>query len=145
MGFWFFYINPSPPEEAAKFLREVILEENVRVLLPHLKLVLFHSAGGLVRCLHQRLWLGWDMKYSSRARAFSEGSGPECQALLLNTAEVHLLYEKIHPGVCEPTLKIQVTVYLIGQDDLYDREGFYGNEYGDYQDNAERFIFFSQV
>jgi starch synthase len=41
--------------------------------------------------------------------------------------------------------KDQVTVYLIGRDDLYDREGLYGSEFGDYQDNAERFTFFSRA
>ena len=38
-----------------------------------------------------------------------------------------------------------VTVHLIQKDDLYNREGLYGNEYGDYEDNAERFIFFSRA
>ncbi|AEB10233.1 glycogen synthase GlgA [Desulfobacca acetoxidans] len=35
--------------------------------------------------------------------------------------------------------------YFIGQDSLYDREGLYGTQFGDYQDNAERFIFFSRA
>ncbi len=35
--------------------------------------------------------------------------------------------------------------YFIGQDSLFDREGLYGTPYGDYQDNAERFIFFSRA
>lgn len=35
-------------------------------------------------------------------------------------------------------------VYLIAQDKYFDREGLYGNAYGDYEDNAERFIFFSR-
>ncbi|MDR0354674.1 MAG: glycogen synthase [Deltaproteobacteria bacterium] len=34
---------------------------------------------------------------------------------------------------------------LVGCDDYYDRPGIYGNEFGDYDDNAERFIFFSQA
>ncbi len=34
---------------------------------------------------------------------------------------------------------------LIGCDDLFDRPGLYGNEFGDYDDNAERFIFFSRA
>jgi len=38
-----------------------------------------------------------------------------------------------------------VTLYLIGHDHLFDREGLYGNAYGDYEDNAERFIFFSRA
>ncbi|MDR0882738.1 MAG: glycogen synthase [Candidatus Adiutrix sp.] len=34
---------------------------------------------------------------------------------------------------------------LVGCDDLFDRPGLYGNEFGDYDDNAERFIFFSRA
>ena len=33
--------------------------------------------------------------------------------------------------------------YFIGQDALFNREGLYGTAYGDFDDNAERFIFFS--
>jgi len=34
---------------------------------------------------------------------------------------------------------------LVGCDELFDRPGVYGNEFGDYDDNAERFIFFSRA
>lgn len=34
---------------------------------------------------------------------------------------------------------------LVGCDDLFNRPGLYGNEFGDYDDNAERFIFFSRA
>ena len=34
---------------------------------------------------------------------------------------------------------------LIGSDELFDRSGLYGNEFGDYDDNAERFIFFCRA
>ena len=34
---------------------------------------------------------------------------------------------------------------LVGCDELFDRPGLYGNEFGDYDDNAERFIFFSRA
>ncbi|MDR1084028.1 MAG: glycogen synthase [Deltaproteobacteria bacterium] len=34
---------------------------------------------------------------------------------------------------------------LVGCDDLFSRPGIYGNEFGDYDDNAERFIFFSKA
>ena len=49
-------------------------------------------------------------------------------------AEVHRL--PAGPGV---------DIYLIGHEHLFDREGLYGNAYGDYEDNAERFIFFSRA
>ena len=38
-----------------------------------------------------------------------------------------------------------VEIFFIGCDDLYNREGLYGNEFGDYEDNAERFIFFNRA
>ena len=34
--------------------------------------------------------------------------------------------------------------YFIGQDALFNREGLYGTSYGDFDDNSERFIFFSR-
>ncbi|MDR2946674.1 MAG: glycogen synthase [Candidatus Adiutrix sp.] len=34
---------------------------------------------------------------------------------------------------------------LVACDELFDRPGVYGNEFGDYDDNAERFIFFSRA
>ena len=34
--------------------------------------------------------------------------------------------------------------YFIGQDALFNREGLYGTAYGDFDDNGERFIFFSR-
>ncbi|MCL2028987.1 MAG: glycogen synthase [Deltaproteobacteria bacterium] len=34
---------------------------------------------------------------------------------------------------------------LVGCDELFDRPGVYGSEFGDYDDNAERFIFFSRA
>jgi starch synthase len=37
------------------------------------------------------------------------------------------------------------SIILVGCDDFYDRPGIYGNEFGDYDDNAERFIFFSKA
>ena len=65
---------------------------------------------------------------------------------LLNThLEVPISWMKKTAQIFQASIDDQVTVYFIGRDDLYDREGLYGNEYGDYQDNAERFIFFSRA
>ncbi len=38
-----------------------------------------------------------------------------------------------------------LSYYFIGQDALFNRECLYGTEYGDFEDNAERFIFFSRA
>ncbi|MBA4392542.1 MAG: glycogen synthase GlgA [Desulfobacca sp.] len=64
---------------------------------------------------------------------------------LNTTLEVPISWMKKSAQVYQSGPKDKVTVYLIGRDDLYDREGLYGSEYGDYQDNAERFIFFSRA
>jgi len=42
-------------------------------------------------------------------------------------------------------LKPDFDFYFIAQDSLYNRDGLYGTCYGDFQDNAERFIFFSRA
>jgi starch synthase len=38
----------------------------------------------------------------------------------------------------------KLNFYFIGQDALFNREGLYGTSYGDFEDNSERFIFFSR-
>jgi starch synthase len=38
-----------------------------------------------------------------------------------------------------------VTVYFIRQDDYFDRDGIYGNQGVDYEDNCERFVYFSRA
>jgi starch synthase len=43
------------------------------------------------------------------------------------------------------TLKQSVPIYFIQCDELYDRDGLYGDQYGDYVDNAERFIYFCRA
>jgi len=48
---------------------------------------------------------------------------------------------EIHQAEMGPGL----TFYFIAQDGLYNREGLYGTAYGDFEDNAERFIFFSRA
>jgi starch synthase len=39
----------------------------------------------------------------------------------------------------------RATVYLVRNDDFFDRDGLYGTASGDYPDNARRFIFFSRA
>ena len=45
----------------------------------------------------------------------------------------------------EGRLNRTVPVYFVGQDDYFDREGFYGDAEGEFPDNAERFIFFARA
>ena len=39
----------------------------------------------------------------------------------------------------------EVTVYFVQQDDYFDRDGVYGEQGVDYEDNCERFVFFSRA
>ena len=47
--------------------------------------------------------------------------------------------------IFEAKLSNRVQALFVGCDELYNREGLYGNEFGDYEDNAERFIFFCRA
>ncbi|MBC8548251.1 MAG: glycogen synthase GlgA [Candidatus Brocadiales bacterium] len=49
------------------------------------------------------------------------------------------LWKSIHHG------SENIEIYFIQHDEYYDRDALYGTESGDYQDNAERFIFFSRA
>lgn len=48
---------------------------------------------------------------------------------------------EIYTSEIDPLLRF----YFVGQDALYHREGLYGTSYGAFEDNAERFIFFSRA
>jgi starch synthase len=48
---------------------------------------------------------------------------------------------EIHHSEIDPRLNF----YFIGQDALFNRDGLYGTAYGAFEDNAERFIFFSRA
>ena len=65
--------------------------------------------------------------------------------LLDTVLEVPISWMKKPAQIYQADLAEGVAVYFISRDELYNREGLYGNEYGDYQDNAERFIFFSRA
>lgn len=59
--------------------------------------------------------------------------------------EVPVSWRKHRAQVYRQRLGPGVDVYLIKHDRLFDREGLYGNAYGDYEDNCERFTFFSRA
>lgn len=47
--------------------------------------------------------------------------------------------------IYQTTTPSGVTVFLVRRDEFFDRSGLYGSDLGDYQDTAERFIFFSKA
>ncbi|RYD80997.1 MAG: glycogen synthase, partial [Verrucomicrobiaceae bacterium] len=58
---------------------------------------------------------------------------------------VQIRDKQINAEILECMTPAGVQVFLIRQDEYFDREGIYGVEGGAYDDNAERFIFFSKA
>jgi len=58
-------------------------------------------------------------------------------------AEDRYSIRKINDEVSQVIIGKNIKVYLVEHKDFFDREGLYGNEDGDYEDNLERFQFFS--
>ncbi len=58
---------------------------------------------------------------------------------------IPLSMRTLEAEVYHAALQPDLDFYFIAQDSLYNRDGLYGTCYGDFQDNAERFIFFSRA
>lgn len=61
------------------------------------------------------------------------------------TLSIPLSFKTLTAEIYTAWITPELNFYFIGQDNLYDRDGLYGTPFGDYQDNAERFIFFSRA
>jgi starch synthase len=61
------------------------------------------------------------------------------------TLSIPLSFKNLPAEIYQTELNPGLTFYFIGQDALFNREGLYGTAYGDFEDNAERFIFFSRA
>lgn len=61
------------------------------------------------------------------------------------TLEVPISYGVQMADVYLRKMGTGVNAYLIGHESMFDRDGLYGNQFGDYEDNAERFVFFSRA
>jgi len=59
--------------------------------------------------------------------------------------EVSVGNELIEAEIYLSQLDRDISVYLIGREEFFDREYLYGTPRGDYFDNAERFLFFSKA
>ncbi len=62
-----------------------------------------------------------------------------------HTLSIPLSFQSLPAEIYQAELSPGITFYFIGQDALFNREGLYGTPYGDFEDNAERFIFFSRA
>ena len=85
---------------------------------------------------------GWRWSCRFTARAIRSGWPA---AFTGRTVAVPLACQTLAAEIFHTTLEPGLDFYFIRQDSLFDREGLYGNCYGDFQDNAERFIFFSRA
>ncbi len=120
----------------------------MKILFATSEITPFSRAGGLadVSCELPLSLAGMGHQVSIVTPKYRQARNVKPPPKLLNTQlEVPISWMKKTAQIFQSGISNQVTVYLIGRDDLYDREGLYGNEYGDYQDNAERFIFFSRA
>ena len=61
------------------------------------------------------------------------------------TLSIPLSIKNLTADIYSAWLTPELNIYFIGQDSLFDRDGLYGTPFGDYQDNAERFIFFCRA
>lgn len=59
--------------------------------------------------------------------------------------KVPLSWREKKADIFTSRLRDGIEVVFIACDELFNREGLYGNEFGDYEDNAERFIFFCRA
>ncbi len=64
---------------------------------------------------------------------------------LKNSIDVPYKGESIKTKVFLTKIKRNLLIYFIKRDEFFDRRGLYGTPEGDYFDNPERFIFFSQA
>lgn len=62
-----------------------------------------------------------------------------------HTLSIPLSWKALPAEIYQAQLDPRLTYYFIAQDALFNREGLYGTEYGGFEDNAERFIFFSRA
>uniref|UniRef100_A0A7V4G8M5 Glycogen synthase n=1 Tax=Desulfobacca acetoxidans TaxID=60893 RepID=A0A7V4G8M5_9BACT len=72
----------------------------------------------------------------------------ECGRPLMATGKtisIPLSFKTLTAEFYQAEMSPDLTCYFVAQDALYNREGLYGTAYGGFEDNAERFIFFSRA
>ena len=61
------------------------------------------------------------------------------------TLSIPLSWKTLPAEIYHCEIDAALNFYFIGQDALFNRDGLYGTTYGDFEDNSERFIFFSRA
>lgn len=62
-----------------------------------------------------------------------------------HTLTIPLSWKNLSGEVYQAKTDANLNFYFIAQDSLYNRDGLYGTAYGGFEDNSERFIFFSRA
>ncbi|HEY9074027.1 MAG TPA: glycogen/starch synthase, partial [Desulfobaccales bacterium] len=62
-----------------------------------------------------------------------------------HTLSIPLSWKNLPAEIYTSEIDHHLKFYFIAQDALFNRDGLYGTSYGDFEDNAERFIFFSRA
>lgn len=99
--------------------------------------VIYALAGALVRLGHQvtvALPLYRQVRESGRSLTFTG-----------HTLSIPLSWKTLPGEVYQAEIEPNLNFYFIAQDTLFNRDGLYGTAYGAFEDNAERFIFFSRA
>ncbi len=108
----------------------------------------FARTGGLAEVISDLaetlVKLGHDIKVVLPLyRQVREAGTPLCSTGV--TLTIPLSLKNLPAEIYRAEMASGVEFFFVGQDSLYNREGLYGTLYGDFEDNAERFIFFSRA
>jgi len=120
----------------------------MRILFASSEVVPFAKAGGLADVSHHLPKALAKLGHEVHVVTPMYREAGECGKIITDTGHTLLVpisFRTEEARLYRSDISESVVVHLIRKDDLYDREGLYGNEYGDYEDNAERFIFFSRA
>jgi starch synthase len=108
----------------------------------------FARSGGLAEVIYALAWalvkLGHQVSVVLPLyRQVRESGRPlECTG---QTLTIPLSFKTLQAQIFTSQVDPNLNFYFIGEDSLFNREGLYGTSYGDFDDNAERFIFFSRA
>ncbi|MGD0917952.1 MAG: glycogen synthase GlgA [Thermodesulfobacteriota bacterium] len=124
------------------------MDHPLRVLFVTSEAVPFAKTGGLADvagALPKFLQaLGCELKVIMPYYRMVKESGYPIQGLG-EEIEVPMGDEVLKADIYQDQLNQEIPFYFIGRDEFFDRKYLYGTPKGDYFDNAERFIFFSQA
>jgi starch synthase len=120
----------------------------MRILLVTPEANPFARSGGLAEVIYALAWalvkLGHRVSVVLPLYRQVRESGRE----LTNTGyelSIPLSWKTIPATIATHRIDPNLDFYFIGQDGFFNREGLYGTSYGDFEDNSERFAFFSRA